>query len=68
MCNSHILNRAETPAFQHYCDATMPGIGTFMLMAVLCHIIQMHSLKEFSVATIASNGAPGGAAGALKAS
>ncbi len=27
---------------------------------------QVHGLKEFSVATIASNGAPGGAAGALK--
>eukprot|EP00752_Nemacystus_decipiens_P008508 g7598.t1 len=28
---------------------------------------QVHGIKEFSVATIASNGAPGGAAGALKA-
>lgn len=27
---------------------------------------QVHGMKEFSVATIASNGAPGGAAGALK--
>lgn len=29
-------------------------------------LTKVHGVKEFSVATIASNGAPGGAAGALK--
>lgn len=58
----------QSPAFLHSGDSTVPGIGGSMLIVLIYLITQMHALKEFSVATIASNGAPGGAAGALKAS
>lgn len=36
------------------------------IVVLFCFFSQVHGMKEFSVATIASNGAPGGAAGALK--
>lgn len=45
---------------------TMPSFISVAPVDRAALFSQVHGMKEFSVATIASNGAPGGAAGALK--